>query len=203
MRSSLLLVSLAVVAGAALLPSCTRDIGRGNTDASFDPREDAGFRCLTIETQACSGEIHDSCMANGEFLEPVHEDCAATGRICVENLWCVRCVPDTQLCDGNNVVMCSHDGSAVNVLETCDISMGFTCRDGACVNLCDEAIRQRSYLGCEFFATDLDNAALGVQVCPTIADFGQEVEIFWHSQLLCLGDLPRHCAAPPPAWGAA
>ncbi len=161
MRSSLRLVSLLLAAGTALLPSCTREITHENRDAGFDPTMDGGFRCVTIETEACEGEVHSTCVANGEFLEPVRVDCAATGQICVDQLWCVDCVPDTQLCEGNDVVMCAHDGLSSTVLETCDITMGFTCRDGACVNLCEQAIRERSYLGCEFFAVDLDNAAIG------------------------------------------
>jgi hypothetical protein len=161
MRSSLLLVSLTTLVGTALLPSCTREIGREQRDAALPPGQDGGFRCESIETQACEGDVHRSCTSNGEFLEPASEDCGAMGQICVEGIWCAACVPDTQLCDGNDVVMCSHDGSETTVLETCDISMGFTCRDGSCVNLCDEAIQQRSYVGCEFYAADLDNAAIG------------------------------------------
>jgi hypothetical protein len=161
MRSSLRFVALAALAGALFLPACTREVVRDDRDGGFDPRQDGGFRCLSITSEGCEGDLHRSCVANGEFLEPVTEDCAATGEICVDDLWCVQCIPDTQLCDGNDVVMCSSDGSEITVIETCDISMGFTCRDGACVNLCEEAIRQRSYVGCEFYAVDLDNAAIG------------------------------------------
>ena len=58
----------------------------------------------------------------------------------------------------------------------------FACRSGACLQLCDEATRIRSNVGCEYWAVDLDNAVTSkgnaalqqyaVDVPPDPAPFG-------------------------------
>lgn len=55
---------------------------------------------------------------------------------------------------------CTDDGDAWERKETCDPTEGEICEDGLCVDACERAQLQRSYVGCEFFAADLDNAAL-------------------------------------------
>jgi hypothetical protein len=127
------------------------------------PRDpDAGFICTEVGEQACEGTTHVTCVMAGEFLSSEREDCAAMGQICVRDLWCVLCRPGEVGCQDNNAVVCNEDGSAWELVEECDISMGFACRDGACVNLCDQALAEQSYMGCEFYAADLDNAAIAV-----------------------------------------
>jgi hypothetical protein len=46
------------------------------------------------------------------------------------------------------------------MVESCDLQAGYKCNSGRCEKLCDIASKERSYMGCEFYAADLDNAAI-------------------------------------------
>lgn len=68
------------------------------------------------------------------------------------------CPPDAVVCAGmTGVQKCvlGEDGKySWKVIETCD---GGICKDGACVSYCEVNLKENSYLGCEYFAVDLDN----------------------------------------------
>jgi hypothetical protein len=111
--------------------------------------------------QRCDGDLHETCVADGEFLRTETEDCAVLGERCIEGLWCVPCIPDTYDCLDNDVTQCRDDGSGFDVVEECDILAGDICRDGDCVNACDSAVDERSNVGCEYWPVDLDNSSAG------------------------------------------
>lgn len=147
------------------------DIGGDNdagvADGNFiSPFIDGSFVCINEDVRECVGNTHYSCARDGEFLSTVIEDCSANTDMrntCVPDLGCVVCRPNTTFCDmQNNVVRCNGDGTDFAVEEECNLAEGFVCRDAQCVNLCERALEQRSYQGCEFYGVDLDNAALGV-----------------------------------------
>ena len=149
---------------AASLTSCGDDDAPMRRDGGLfeggSPIIDGGFVCISESAQACLGTTYYSCVRDGEFLRSNPVDCAAMGMLCVPDLWCVVCRPREVGCFEGNAAVCRDDGSGWDITETCDIGMGFVCRDGTCQNLCALAIADRSYLGCEFYATDLDNAGL-------------------------------------------
>ena len=151
----------ALVGLSALLLSC----GGGDPTRPDGGRRDTGggdeFRCVSDDALACQGNIELSCERNGEFLQRVETDCTADGRICVRGLGCAVCEPERVFCADNDVVRCNGAGDGFDVVEECVIEDGFSCRDGVCRNLCDLAVQDKSYVGCEFYAVDLDNAALG------------------------------------------
>ena len=71
------------------------------------------------------------------------------------------------------MVACSADGSVTSVTQTCDTNQGYACRDGGCVQLCQEASDQLSNVGCEYWGVDLDNA----DVSPSLNAAAQQYAI--------------------------
>src|SRR5690349_18962089 len=134
-------------------------------DARFEvdapPPVDAGFICSMDGEETCVGNVHTTCVLDGEFLRAETEDCAEREMICLPDLWCAVCRPGALSCIDNDAVRCRDDGSGWEVIEECDGDAGYVCQDGACIKLCDQALERQSYVGCEFYAVDLDNAGLG------------------------------------------
>lgn len=92
----------------------------------------------------------------------VVDDCEARGLVCARTLLaCAVCEPNGQVCDGQTVMRCDEDGSTLTSAETCNTDAAEACRAGSCTNLCTRAARERSNVGCEYWAVDLDNAVAG------------------------------------------
>jgi hypothetical protein len=89
------------------------------------------------------------------------DDCQAKGLVCASaELGCRDCIPFQNGCSGLDVVACKPDGSFGAVVETCDPDAGEACRNGTCPPLCTLAETERSNVGCEYWAVDLDNAMI-------------------------------------------
>lgn len=168
MQQSYLSLSRAALPLLALALACGDDGSAPPMDSGV-PINDAGeLICLTPDLTACIGNVWNYCERDGEFLTTVMDDCSAyePEHLCLEELGgCALCRPETRRCggeDGNTVLECNGTGDAETEIEVCDIEEGFACRRGVCRELCEIAIDDRSYQGCEFFAADLDNAALGI-----------------------------------------
>lgn len=104
---------------------------------------------------ACSGTRLTRC----ESAETrTIDDCGARGLVCAPSLLrCTPCIPNIAECQGFDVLRCDAEGQVKNKVETCG-GDGVACRSGRCVNLCNEATRFQSNVGCEYWAVDLDNA---------------------------------------------
>jgi hypothetical protein len=109
----------------------------------------------------------ERCTRNFERCEDVAgaatwvtvDDCVRRDLVCAIGLRaCATCIPNALGCDGEYVATCNSDGSGYERGEACDTENGRACRDGACANLCALASEQRSNVGCEYWAVDLDNA---------------------------------------------
>jgi IgGFc binding protein len=144
------------------------------------PLPDAGPRdndlpvqvCKSGEKAVCSGNKHYECIASEEFIESVETDCSAMGLLCDPERKCVACSPGDMRCKtcGSNdgpdcnedvVQACNDDGSGWKDVEQCDLeNAGEICSRARCQKACEVAEELRGYVGCEFYAADLDNAAL-------------------------------------------
>jgi hypothetical protein len=110
--------------------------------------------------QRCTPTGVEECAGNGIFAKwAVKDDCASVDKICVPGLFeCKTCIPESKYCDGHDVYACGTDGESKSLVTTCDPSVGRACREGACEDLCQTALSQKSNVGCEYWAVDLDNA---------------------------------------------
>ena len=145
---------------------------------ALPPLEDAGPPddlppqvCTADGQRRCVGNKHYACKAFEEFLETTETDCTAKGLLCDAARGCIACSPgdmrckvcsdDERDCTEDVVQACNEDGTAWTDVETCDLeNAGQVCSQARCQKACDVAKELRGYVGCEFYAADLDNAAL-------------------------------------------
>ena len=98
------------------------------------------------------------CRPDGRSYD--EQDCGAQDQVCHPGLGCTDCHPGGLLCEGQTVVRCGEDGATTTAVATCDASENEVCYLGNCVNACAQAAENRSYVGCEYWPVDLDNAVI-------------------------------------------
>jgi hypothetical protein len=129
------------------------------------------FACTDEKAHGCLGEVYSQCKRNGEFVEVVETDCAAKGQVCDPTRMCITCRPGSPRCrdctgqgtdcNPNVVEACNDDGNGYSEVVECGAdNKPEVCFQGTCTNACGLAQAQNSYAGCEFYAADLDNAAI-------------------------------------------
>ena len=131
--------------------ACSPPAGDGDGDSDADADGDGGegecdegdWRCWGAAYQECADGVWENALCDG---------------VCVEEIGCTACRPGERYCEGDTVMECNEDGSSAEVVLECDIEAGDQCTGGFCSNACDEARENRSNLGCEYWAVDLDNA---------------------------------------------
>ncbi|MCP5307162.1 MAG: IgGFc-binding protein, partial [Chromatiaceae bacterium] len=119
------------------------------------------------QTESCApcvcnpGEL-GSCL-NENQIEVCNDACGGydpqdcVGQVCVVDA-CVDliCVPNEPTCEDNNTYkLCNDKGT--DFLPPVDCQPGDVCVNGTCVSACEAAASQKSNIGCEFWAVDMDN----------------------------------------------
>jgi hypothetical protein len=130
----------AALAAVLLAAGC----GSDSNNATGDPCTGAATRCQNNVFQVCK---------NGHFNDM--QDCANAHSplTCDSALGCIQCAPaGTQVCVGDEIHKCNGDNTLGDLVQICDEQ----CKDGVCVSSCDAASGRHSYIGCEYWAIDLD-----------------------------------------------
>ncbi|MBE7451287.1 MAG: IgGFc-binding protein [Kofleriaceae bacterium] len=79
-----------------------------------------------------------------------------------------QCTPGGSVCVGDEVHACNSDGTIGPLVATCAAN---SCSGGVCSDPCAAAEANRSYIGCEYWPVDLDNA-VEVQGTELFPGFG-------------------------------
>ena len=105
----------------------------------------------TYRLCADDGESYDVFDCPGETPNciPGIEEC--TAMVCSPSQ--TRCAPGEQ----GIIEICNEDGSEWEFFDECD--PGLSCDAGQCLSPCEENAKVPSFLGCDYWALDLDNIA--------------------------------------------
>lgn len=116
---------------------------------------DAGLVCLDGVALSCrDGDITSK------------DDCGSRGLSCSTSRGCEVCRPGFFECDGNTVMRCSDDGLSRTVEKVCPPETA--CGPLGCSDLCADAEKERSYLGCDYWAAFTLNSLLDPVFRPAI-----------------------------------
>lgn len=168
-----------------LLEICNGDgTGKAVQDCSEEglPCLDGACGKCNPGQKSCLGNVSRTCSDDGTYY--IEIDCG--DKFC-ENGLCLACQPYSKGCSGDDVIECNEDGSQALIVDTCNPTEdGLVCKNGKCINLCEEAGEERTNAGCEYWPMDLDqtsendaeNSQFAVIVSNTSNQYDAKVRVY-------------------------
>lgn len=167
-------MALTALALALLAPACTQ----GGTPPGGRPDGGDGSDGGCVPGSiVCDGAIVQRCEAGGARTTI---DTCVDPLVCAPGIGCADCAPGNRRCESNSVYECNVSGNGWDVVQSCTADE--VCRNAgpssACVDACAQAEYDRSNIGCEYWAVDLDNEyAPGMLGFPENDAAGQQFSV--------------------------
>ncbi len=130
--------------------------------------EGGGPVCCPGDTNGCSEDARSVLICNADGTGWELQECFGTDgepSLCIitpefPSGHCTGCIPGAKQCLNDDIVQqCDQFGDGWEEFSNCNgAETGQICLEGGCVKLCDVNDKWGMYMGCDFWAVDLDNA---------------------------------------------